>query len=396
MFTAAEKNILKYIYNTSLKFIDEVSYNNGAILASLPTHRYNYAYPRDSALIMRALLILKDYDQIKRTLQFFCNNQSELGEWAQRYTQKGNVASYRPSQLDSNGLILWYMWKYYEDTKDIKFLEKYWDNIVRGMEFIKEHYIQEEKVLFSANSIHEWPPIESGYEIWANCSCYVGINAAFKVAKLLNKKEYKKWGILATNLWEGICLHLIDKKNKRFRKLSNHIDINDADVACLAPYVLGILPAKDELIKNTANQIREGLWQKDLGGIGRYLKKYGLPGRNNGGYGPYSMYTAWLAQYYVDTNQLDKAKEVITWFMEYNKDGYIPEHVATKKEFLEWVEGAKRVGRYYESGRKEEAEKVMTTKEYTKKGLSYWVTPLTWTHAEFIILYRKLKEKRLL
>ena len=392
MFTDAEKGILNYIYKVSLKFIDEVSYSNGAILASLPTHRYSYSYPRDSALIIRALLKLKKYNQVKKILRFFCKNQSELGEWAQRYTQKGNVASYRPSQLDSNGLILWSMWKYYEATKDINFLRRHWKNVVKGVEFIKEHYIPEEKILFSSNSIHEWPPIESGYEIWANCSCYVGIDAASKIADLLNKKE--KWEDIAKAIWEGISIHLIH--NKRFRKLSNHIDINDPDVACFAPYVLGIISPKDELMKNTANHIREGLWQEDLGGIGRYLKKYGLPGRNNGGYGPYSMYTAWLAQYYVDTNQLNKAKEVIIWFMEYNKDGYIPEHIATKKEFLEWVEGAKKAGRYYESGRNEEAEKVMTTKEYTKKGLSYWVTPLTWTHAEFIILYHKLKEKKLI
>lgn len=394
MFTAAEKNILKYIYNTSLRFIDEVSYPNGAILASLPTHRYSYAYPRDCALIIRALLELKKYNQVKKTISFFCKNQSELGEWAQRYTQKGNVASYRPSQLDSNGLILWSMWKYYEATKDTSFLRKYWKNVVKGMEFIEEHYIPEEKILFSANSIHEWPPIESGYEIWANCSCYVGIEAASKIANVLKKKEKDKWHELAKNIWEGISLHLVH--DKKFRKLSNHIDINDADIACLAPYVLEIVPANDELVDNTAEHIREGLWQEDLGGVSRYLKKYGQPGRNNGGYGPYSMYTAWLAQYYVDTNQINRAREICIWFMEYNKEGYIPEHVATKKEFLEWAEGAKKAGRYDKSGRNEEAEKVMRSKEYKEKDLSYWVTPLTWTHAEFILLYHKLKERKLI
>ncbi|UCD03820.1 MAG: hypothetical protein JSW73_04750 [Candidatus Woesearchaeota archaeon] len=394
MFTSAEKNILKYIYNRSLEFINQVSYSNGAILASSSTHRYAYAYPRDSALIIRALLKLKEHKKVKRTLRFFCKNQSELGEWAQRYTQKGNVASYRPSQLDSNGLILWSMWKYYEATKDTLFLRRYWKNVVKGMEFIEEHYIPEEKMLFSANSIHEWPPIESGYEIWANCSCYVGIDAASKIAKLLNKTEKDKWDNIAKNIWEGISVHLIH--DKKFRKLSNHIDINDPDVACLAPYVLEIISPNDEILDNTVEYIREGLWQDNLGGIGRYLKKYGEPGRNNGGYGPYSMYTAWLAQYYIDTNQLNRARETIIWFMEYNKDGYIPEHIAMKKEFLEWLEGAKKSGRYYESGRKEEAEKVMTSKEYKQKGLSYWVTPLTWTHAEFIILYHKLKEKKLI
>lgn len=394
MFSDSEKKILKYIYKKSLEYFDEVCFPNGAVLASLPNRRYNYVYPRDTALVIRALIKIGRYDQVKRTLKFFIKNQTELGEWAQRYTREGKVASYKPPQLDSNGLILWSFWKYFEKTGDEALLKKAWDKIVKGVKFIQEQYIPEEKVLFSINSIHEWPPIESGFDVWVNYSCYAGIKASVKVARKLGYSSYaKEWNNFAKDLWKGIHKNLVYKK--RFRKLRNHIKINDADVSCFAPYVLELVSPHNYLMKNTVKYIRKNLWDKELGGIHRYLKKHGLPGRNNGGYGPYSMYTGWLAQYYIDVEDYKKAKESINWFIEYTKNGYIPEHVATKEEFLEWVKGAKKVGRFYTVGRKEEAHNVMQSSEFVNKGLSYWVTPLTWSHAEFVILFNKLREKHL-
>lgn len=395
MFSESEKRILTFIYKKSIDYIEEVSFSNGAILASLPTRRYNYVYPRDTALVIRALLKIGKYDQVKRTLKFFIKNQTELGEWAQRYTREGKVASYKPPQLDSNGLILWCFWRYYQRTGDRELLKKAWDKIVKGVMFIEEHYIPEEKILFSINSIHEWPPIESGYDIWVNYSCYSGIKAASNIALILNHKEYyKKWDTFSENLLKGIHKHLIH--DKKFRKLKNHIEINDADVSCFAPYILEEISPKNIIMRNTVNFIQKELGDSHLGGISRYLKKHGQPGRNNGGYGPYSMYTGWLAQYYVDIDDTMQAKKAINWFIEYNKEGYIPEHVSTKKEFLEWAKEAKEAGRFYTVGRKEEAHNVIHSRDYLDRGLSYWVTPLTWSHAEFIILFKKLEEKSLI
>ena len=79
-----------------------------------------------------------------------------------------------------------------------------------GIKFIKEHYIHEERLLFSLNSIHEWPPMESGFEIWVNITCYAGIKAASEIAEELKRGDMvEEWNDLATDIWIGISRRLI-------------------------------------------------------------------------------------------------------------------------------------------------------------------------------------------
>lgn len=393
MLDREEKGELKKIYEKSINFIELVSYKNGAILASDPKRRYDYVYPRDTALILRSLMKLEEWNKVKKSLDFFIKNQKETGEWAQRYRKDGKVASYRPPQVDCNGLILYAIRKYFESTGDKKFIKYAWPNIKAGAAFIIEH-VMSNGLIFSTNSIHEWPPIEAGYDIWVNSTCYAGMRGAYKIAKSLGKNEAEEWRTLARRIWTGISKKLI--KDGRFIKLSNHRIIEAADVSEFGPYLFGAINPTDRKMRNTVRKIRKDLWINELGGISRFPKNQVIPGKNNGGYGSYSMYTAWLGQYYLDASEEEKAKEIARWFIKYNKNGHIPEHVATKKEFYEWVEGAKKAGRYEKSARKKEAEEVMDSKEFKEKDLSYWVIPLTWAHAEFIIFYQKLKEKKLI
>ncbi|MCK4550773.1 MAG: hypothetical protein KAT91_02375 [Candidatus Aenigmarchaeota archaeon] len=391
MFNEQEKEALGKLYTKSAEVIDSVTMKNGAILASPPGRRYPYLYPRDSMLILRVLLECNKTKQVKKTLEFVLSLMGETGEWYQRYTKDGASASYRPPQADCNGLVLFMIKKYYDKTKDKTFLENHWSEVYLGARFLEEHYIKEEQLVFSMNSIHEWPPMEAGFEIWANVCAYAGFTAAREIAEILNKKEdLTHWSKIERELGKGIMTQMV--KNNHFIKLRNNTNIFDADISEMGAYILGILPANDKLIEKTAEFIEKNLYNKKLGGIQRHMEKYGKAGRNNGGYGPYSMYTGWMAQYYLDAGKQRKAKKYFDWFLKYNKNGLIPEHIATKKSFLEWQKEAKEIGRYYKSGRREEAEKVMRTKDFKEKNIAYWVLPLTWGHAEFMLAYLKLKD----
>ncbi|MCK5474584.1 MAG: hypothetical protein KAI53_04205, partial [Candidatus Aenigmarchaeota archaeon] len=386
-----EKEALEKLYLKSTEVIDSVTMKNGAILASPPGRRYPYLYPRDCMLILRVLLESGKTKQVKKTLEFVLSLMGETGEWYQRYTKDGKSASYRPPQADCNGLVLFMINQYYKKTKDKTFLENHWNEVYLGARFLEEHYIKEEKLVFSMNSIHEWPPMEAGFEIWANVCAYAGFKAAREIAETLNKKEDQKhWSKIERELGKSIMTQMV--KNNHFIKLRNNTNIFDADISEMGAYILGLLPTKDPIIEKTAEFIEKSLYDKNLGGIQRHMEKYGKPGRNNGGYGPYSMYTGWMAQYYLDAGKLKKAKKYIDWFLKYNKNGLIPEHIATKKSFLEWQKEAKDIGRYYKSGRREEAEKVMRTKDFKENNIACWVLPLTWGHAEFMLTYLKLKD----
>ncbi len=395
MFSESEKNELRTIYQKSIEVIDSVTMPNGAIHASPPNARYPYMYPRDTMLVLRTLLELGEYRKVEKTLSFVFGLSGEIGEWHQRYTKDGQPASYRPSQVDCNGLVLYMAKRYYDSTKDIGFLKKHWKKIYLGTRFLEEHYIKEERLVYSMNSIHEWPPMEAGFEIWANVSALAGFSASRKMARLLlQTKDARHWALIEKELRESIMKKMV--RSGHFIKLTNMNQIYDADVSELGMYILGLLPADDRIVRKTATYIEKELCDRKLGGIRRHMRKHGRPGRNNGGYGPYSMYSAWMAQYYLDAGKAKHAKKYFEWFIRHHRDGLIPEHVATKKNFLTWQKEAKNVGRYYGSGRKEEAERVMRSKEYRKEGLAYWVVPLTWGHAEFILAYHKLKEKNLI
>ncbi len=395
MFSESEKKTLEKMFSKSIEIINSVTMENGAILASPPGRRYPYVYPRDTMLILRVLLKFQETKKVRKTLEFILNLVGETGEWYQRYTKDGISASYRPSQVDCNGLVLYMVKKYYDATGDRKFLEKHWRQIYLGTRFLEEHYIKEEKLVFSMNSIHEWPPMEAGFEIWANVCAHAGFKAACEIAKLLDKTEDATvWCNIEKNLKKAIMTKMV--KDGHFIKLTNMTKIYDADISELGAYILDILPADDRIMKNSAINIERHLYDKKLGGIHRHMEKYGRPGRNNGGYGPYSMYTGWMAQYHVDKGEPENAKKYFDWFIKHNRGGLIPEHIATKRNFLIWQKEAKEIGRYYKSGRKEESEKVMKSKDFRENSLAYWVMPLTWGHAEFMLAYYKLKKKGLI
>ncbi len=394
MFTKNEKQELRKISRKSLEVIDSVYLRNGGIMASPPEARYPYVYPRDLALILRVMDEIGQHKKVKKSLNFLIKVQQETGEWAQRYDPQGNIAAYRPPQVDCNGLTLHMFRKYYESTKDKKFIEKAWKSINQGVEFIKAHYLPEERILFSLNSIHEWPPMEAGFDVWVNVSCYSGIRGSYKIASLLGKEDKaEEWRDLSRELWIGISKKLINENS--FIKLENHRRITDADISEMAPYITKCVGVKETVMKNTVRKIEENLWDEELSGMCRYMEKYGEPGRNNGGYGPYSMYTGWMAQYYLDADKPDKAEPYIRWFLKYNRNSLIPEHVSTKERFKEWRRQAREAGRYTGVGRREEAERVLKSEEY-KKNQVYWVVPLTWGHAEYLGMYHKMKEKGLI
>jgi GH15 family glucan-1,4-alpha-glucosidase len=392
MFNEEEKRGLRNIHDKSLEVIDTVTLDNGALLASPPGTRFPYVYPRDTALILRVLNELGESEKVKKTLEFLAGAQREAGEWTQRYDKEGNAASYKPPQLDGVGLILHAFGLYYEKSGDKGFLEQVWRNIHLGMSYIAFHYIPELKIIFSVNGLHEWPPMEAGFDIWGNVCCYAGIKASIGMAQALGKEGGGPWQEMADDLWQGITSRLTT--DGRFVKLrSGHRDINDPDVTEMAPYVVGALRADDAVMRKTADFITQELWDDELGGVKRSYIKYAMPARDNGGHGPYSQYTGWMGQYWVDAGHREQAKAYAEWFLRYNRDGLLPEHVATKERFDSWVERAREAGRFAKAGRWTAAKNVMDSEEYQKQDLVLWVVPLTWGHAEFLLFYHKLEEK---
>ncbi len=165
--------------------------------------------------------------------------------------------------------------------------------------------------------------------------------------------------------------YLFDKDTKRFiRKISfigNEL-VKDLtiDSSLYAIFEFGVLDANDPRVEETIKIIKERLWVKtSVGGLARYENdlyhkiskdKLIVPGN------PWFICTAWLGKYYVakakNREELKNALEIINWLMKNAlSTGVMPEQL----------------------------------NPYNGKPLS--VSPLTWSHAEFVDLVINYVEK---
>ena len=369
------------LYRESINILKKLQLNNGAILASFPKGRYPYIYPRDHSVCVLALIEAGLFNEAKKALNFALRSQNKNGSFPQRLDKKGKDASYKPIQLDNTGLILYAFAKYILETKDKKFLKASQKQINKAVKYIKSQ-LNKKNLFFTPNSIHEFPPYEEGLEVWANATCYgalkelesIGLKSKIDLNKI--KKSINKY------LWNGEYFI----KNIRIKESSSVVTDIDASSYALADF--GVFDDDNEKIKKTIMEIEKTLWHKKLGGICRYKK---IIGRNNGGHGPWPHFTLMICRHFIRLGNKKKADNYLNWILKIAYKNKLPEHIALKKDFEEWVENYKKAG-LLRKDRKIMIKNIRKHKLY-KKGLAYSVLPLAWPHAEFIITWNLYKEK---
>ncbi len=378
------------IYQSSIKVLKSVQLDNGGCLATPKGERYPYIYPRDHAFCVLAFLDAGMMNEAKMGLEFVFNQQLKTGAFPQRYDVDGNDASYKPVQIDGSGLILFTLAEYVKKTKELEFAEKNWKKIIAAADYIKENIYNEKDLVFTPNSIHEFPPMERGLEIWANCTCCAALREIHKIAQLLKIDSH--YNILANRIKSGIVNYMWNSRLNSFIKTirikeSSSVETNP-DASALALSEFDIIPDDNEKMKSTVERIEKTLWNKDLGGICRYPKH---SGRNNGGWGPWPHFTLLMCKYYIKTGNREKAEHHLKWVLDVAHENMLPEHIATVKEFREYVTDFKESGLL----RKDRIVMIKNVEKHPmfKKGIAYAIAPLAWPHAEFIRtwkLYRKV------
>ena len=378
------------IYNKSVQVIKQVQLKNGGCLATPPGKRYPYVYPRDHAIILLGFLSAGLTNQTKKGLEFVFKSQLESGAFPQRINKDGSDASYKPIQIDGTGLILNAYADYIQATNDLTFAEKYWDQAKEATHYIIEHIYGEKQLVFTPNSIHEFPPTEEGLEIWANCTCCSALKKMYEIGELLNH-SHPEWKEKSTNIKEGIINNMWNErigtfvKTIRIKESSSVLIDTDASEYAIADF--NILPDDDPKVKSTVKDIEKDLWNKDLGGLCRYPK---FEGRNNGGWGPWPHFTLMVCRHYIRLGDKKNADKYLNWVLKYTYKNEIPEHVATKKEFEEYVTDFTQAGIL----RKDRLVMIENTRKHPmfKKGVAFITIPLAWPHAEFIRTYNLYNE----
>ncbi len=350
--------------------------NNGSILASGDStllqygrDAYSYMWPRDGALSAIALDKAGDYNVAKRFFDF-CNDViTKEGYFMHKYRPDKSLGSswhswvYKdrpqfPIQEDETALVIYSLWKHYEFSKDLEFIESIYNSLIKKAADFMVSYIDAETGL-PKPSYDLWEE-KFGVSTFTASSVYGALIAAAKFSKLLGKVEHeKKYTTAGEKVKEAVVKYLWCEEKKMFYKMVNFEDgkpIFDETMDISSIYGIfrfRVLDVNDPKVADSIRTMEEISSKIPVGGVPRYngdvyhLKSHNVPGN------PWIITSLWLAQYYIvaakEEKDFDKVKEILSWVVKQaGSTGILPEQIDA------------------------------TT------GTHLSATPLTWSHSEFV------------
>jgi len=246
-------------------------------------------------------------------------------------------------ELDQNGTLIYTIKTYALWTGDFGLVEKYWNKIVKIVEFpLKDVFCHEESGMFF-NSREYWERhsahgIKPGIELMYQVFPAIGLNSAATIARLINKNdEAEKWDKEAARLKEAILNHpkfsLVDKRGFIKRRdingtiqetispsedaglpqgvpLTEKIDhFLNPDTCAAMPIAYGFVPADSEVARATLENL-EMLWNQRWtdGGYGRY--HFASEADSHGAWPFPSLF---MARAYVETGDYEKVWKILDW-----------------------------------------------------------------------------------
>ena len=356
--------------------------NHGAVIASsdfditkFARDTYAYHWPRDGALVANAL-DRSGHEDVTR--QFFLFSQQSLveeGFFLHKYTPYGLPGSSwlpwvdshgvrtLPVQEDETGLVLWALWQHYRIHRNLDFVVGLYSTLIVPAADWMVSYVDPRNGL----PMPSWDLWEERWGVHAFTvgAVWAGLDAARNFADLFGDvKAYVRYRDAAEKMREAADTNLYSAELGRFPR---RITVEDdetvtvdtvLDSAIYGLWRFGMYPPGDARIADTTKAIAEQLSNKaNCGGIARYTDDYYfkvepdtslVPGN------PWFMCTMWLAQWYIATAKaaadLAPAKKMIDWAVAHQLPGGL------LSEQLD---------------------------PHTGAPLS--VSPLTWSHAEFIV-----------
>jgi oligosaccharide amylase len=374
------------LFRRSLMVVRAQTDNRGAIIAASDSDllfykkdTYNYMWPRDGALIARSLDRVGHREMTKRFFRFCSQAATNEGYLLHKYRPDGSMGSswhpwvnrgkiQLPIQEDETALILDAIWKWYIQYKDKKFIREIYPFIKKSGDFLNSFI--DKKTHLPKETYHVWEE-KLGIHTFTCSTVYAGLEASKHFALLFKKKtDAKKYEKTAIALRNSVLKYLWDENQKSFIKRI-YYDENgkiqkDFTVDISTGYGIfeyKVLGVDDKRVESTIKLILERLsCRTPVGGVARYdgdayhRKTKEVPGN------PWFISTLWIAEYYIAN-----AKTV--------KD------LSKAKELLDWV-----VERALPTG-------ILAEQINPLNGFPVSVSPLTWSHAGFIIAVVKYTER---
>lgn len=375
------------LFKKSLLLIRSNVDRGGAIIASgdsdmLQQGRDTYAYvwPRDAARTASALDRAGDFNVARRFFEFandivhrdgyfmhkYLPNRSLGSSW-HPWVQNGAVAL--PIQEDETALVLSALWRHYALSKDLEFIEDIYNSLIkRSADFLVSY--RDAATGLPKPSYDLWEE-KYGVSTFTAAAVVEALAAAARFADLLGKSvEGKRYRDAAEHVRGAILEHLYCKEKGLFCKLFNAtsegVRIEDTTVdmsSFFGLFKFNILPADDERLTRMAAAVEERLRVKTaVGGYMRYEDDQYYRADRNGSPNPWFVTTFWMAQYHIKKAQTES-------------------DLAPVKDWLSWG-----VRHALPSG-------TLSEQLHPHTGAQLSASPLSWSHAEFVITVIEYLEK---
>ncbi|MEM0360388.1 MAG: hypothetical protein QXK06_03600 [Candidatus Diapherotrites archaeon] len=381
----------EFLYKASVNQLLKAQLENGAIIPTTSEKSYLNVYPRDLAFCALALVKAERFDEAKKALEFaFKYQDRKTGSFPQRWDEAGNNTGYKPVQPDAAALVLYAFAEYVLDKNNTDFAEMNWDRIEKTVDFLNSKIVSEKDLVFAPSSIHEFPPMEQGYEIWANATCC----AAFKNLSRVAEKIRVDYAPLSKEnvLKDAILQYMWNSRKQCFVKAIRIGESSSVmlwpDASPLALSFFDVFPTNDKKMASTVKLIEEKLWHKSFGGI----SKFGfVEGIEKGGFGASPFFTLLLSDYFIKTGDREKAEKFLGWVISIGQSGSLPEHIATKEDFEAFASDFSDAGLLNRNTMKQ-INAARESQEF-KQGVARITEPFSMAHAAFIIVWKNYKEK---
>ncbi len=375
------------LFKRSLLTIRSHTDNRGAIIASADSDMlqngrdtYSYMWPRDGSFSAIALDMAGDFGLGEKFFDF-CNNViSEEGYFMHKYRPDESLGSSwhpwmingkieLPIQEDETALVLIALWHHYEKSKDLEFIEKIYNTLVKRAANFMVGY-RDPKTHLPKASYDLWEE-KFGIHTFTASSVYGALVCAAKFAKLLGKERSEHiYMTAAFEIRQALLTHLYDDAQGIFIKMLNVSDDGTITLdktfdmsSVYSMFAFGVLDIDDPRLKRAVKQVEERLVVKtEVSGVVRYEgDRYyrsvdGVPGN------PWFITTLWLAQYYIANAKKESD------FAEVHK----------------WIAWAVKHASF--SG-------ILSEQLHPYTGEQLSATPLTWSHSEYVITIIKYLDR---
>lgn len=334
-----------------------LSYNKtGAVLAAITTSLpetigeirnwdYRFCWIRDASMVIKIMTELGHKNMARRYLDFVIDIIPEKDEKIQimyginrekKLTEKilhhlegyensapvriGNDA-YRQKQNDIYGILVDVIYQHFSlyDTT-LENSEELWTIVRSIVKVVKDNWDKPDRGIWEIRTEHK-------HFTFSKVLCWVAIDRAMKIAKLVNKRNYlKKWGELADRIKQDTLSKAWNEKIGAFTQSYDSEDL-DASTLLMEPY--GFIEANDPRYISTVKETRKKLCKNGL--MYRYKNKddFGQPSSS------FTICTFWMINSLYKIGEKEEATKVFEQLLSYsNHLGLFSEDIDFKSKRL--------------------------------------------------------------